>query len=124
MNAGENFDGIPPKPACLQPNAVSGLGAQFVNYPGGGAVAYLGYTDMSDLSAFQGIYLPFLKEMSEGEGILGNAFNYSIKYYYDDNLSRFNDKAQNVLGIGQLFKQPLIYILFGDPSLRIGGIKQ
>ena len=123
--SGENVDpDNPPQPACIQPQDFDGLGQGFVTKPSAGAVAYIGFITIGESSNFS-TYQDFFKMVLEPENLLGDTFNLSFKNLVTDYI--FKKFPENIIepypGYVNVVQQPLTQILFGDPSLRVGGIK-
>jgi hypothetical protein len=88
---------------------------------GNGAIAYLGertggQTTIVDLDEH------FFKAYEQGNEVLGEMWKYMLeKYYTQHNLADSNSWASAHWRVGHKFDEPQKLILFGDPSLIVGG---
>jgi hypothetical protein len=117
---GEKFDAPPPPPANYQTGKfnLTGLGEQILKRNENGAVAYIGCNTGSQpcgLSLVEG----FMNSLTEAkEPRLGKCWSEAIEFYYHD-----QDLATLTPNAGwyppSIFFQPMKFMLFGDPSLRL-----
>lgn len=118
---GEAFNQVPPQPACIQQtDNPESIGEEFVVKHDIGAIAYIGCCTGSQPSASD-LDKYFFEAYSLNHHILGEMWRHMIRIYYlnrsfPDTLSGTN------WGMVAAFHQPWKYHLFGDPSLRVGGI--
>jgi hypothetical protein len=122
FNSGEKIEKTPPQPACIQMPYVDSFAQVWTAKANFGAVAYIGYDEVSSMEGLE-IYMSFFKAIKEGDKILGDAFNDSLNYYVDNIIPRYPKIVKETVSDME-YSEPFIYTLYGDPSLRIGGIKQ
>jgi hypothetical protein len=94
--------------------------------PGTGAIAYVGARSGSRDTGLNLDYF-FFEAYAEGNNVLGDIWKNMIeKYYYYYDIQNINSwpHPPSEWGIGHKFAEPQKYILFGDPSLKIGGLKR
>lgn len=122
---GEVFFSIAPRPANTQV-MVSDNPESFGEYitvkTPNGAIAYVG--SMTGAQYFGGYLAEGFFEgyhASFGTPTLGNVWNYAIWHYYKDHPAPATINPVNWVTLAGVH-QPWKYFLFGDPSLRIGGV--
>lgn len=130
---------LPPSPSTLQPNEVEGSYAEFLTvkahclpsgYPGRGAIAYLGATYATQGPAYD-LGRFFLEAYARGK-LLGQMWREAITRYYREYVAGVRPaKNEDFRGIKIWSWEPwdqyyMIqkFVLFGDPSLRVGGLTQ
>jgi hypothetical protein len=120
--AGETFSAMPPQPAVLQPeNNAEGMMKYMLVQSPNGAVIYIGAITGAQFPALFDLNTAFFRAISLGEPNVGNAWNSAIREYYT--LNRFEESYTNAdWYVLARFHQPWKFLLFGDPSLRIGGV--
>jgi hypothetical protein len=118
--AGEVFSSVPPPPANIQRDAINGLGEAITVQSDGGAVAYVGaITGAQEFSIFLDMY--FFEAISAGRYTVGDMWVYMVEKYYQRSTFPKTVDPPNWVILAQ-FHQPWKFMLFGDPSLRIGGV--
>lgn len=117
---GEKFDAPPPPPANYQTGKynLTGLGEQILKRNENGAVAYIGCNTGSQpcgLTLVEG----FMTAMSEDkQPHLGKCWSQAVSYYYNQqHLDTI--KPNESWYPASIFFQPMKFMLFGDPSLRM-----
>lgn len=120
-NAGEVFTNIPPQPACIQiyKNPES-IGEELTIKTDKGAIGYVGCATGAqpwsrDLNKY------FFEAYRYGQEFLGGMWNYMIQKYYETRVLPAIITTPDWTKVAE-FHQPWKFILFGDPSLRVGGI--
>ena len=149
--AGSIYSTTPPLPACLQETQKFDCMAENIllrsNYNGNpnGAVAYIGCVTGSQswaddlmkhfFSAATKVYQPtggggwgtgsldFGISHDRGDYILGDAWNKAIEQYYQQHPDPGSIATAN-WHVLATFHTPMKFHLFGDPSLRLGGISE
>lgn len=117
---GETFDSPPPPPANYQTGKfnLTGLGEQILKRNEHGAVAYIGCNTGSQpcgLTLVEG-FITALAATDQPR--LGKCWSEAIVYYYDkQNLATI--KPTQDWYPASIFFQPMKFMLFGDPSLRM-----
>ncbi|MBU1735345.1 MAG: hypothetical protein KJ692_08925 [Verrucomicrobia bacterium] len=121
-NGGEVFAVTPPQPACIQAlqNPESIGEALTVKYDTG-AIGYIGCVTGAqpwsrDLNKF------FFEAYRYGHEFLGGMWSYMIQKFYETHVLPTVIATPDWTKVAE-FHQPWKFILFGDPSLRIGGIR-
>ncbi|MCD4655165.1 hypothetical protein K8T06_14685 [bacterium] len=121
-NGGEVFTRTPPQPACIQiiKNPESIGEALTVKYDTG-AIGYVGCATGAqpwsfDLNKF------FFEAYRYGHEFLGGMWNYMIQKFYETHVLPAVISTPDWTKVAE-FHQPWKFLLFGDPSLRIGGIR-
>ncbi len=121
-NNGEVFSSIPPQPACIQSirNPESLGEALTVKYTTG-AIGYIGCATGAqpwsrDLNKY------FFEAYRYGHELLGGMWNYMIQKYYETHVLPTVISTPDWTKVAE-FHQPWKFLLFGDPSLRVGGIR-
>jgi hypothetical protein len=118
--AGEVFSSVPPPPANIQRDTINGFGEAITVQSDGGAVAYVGaITGAQEFSIFLDMY--FFEAISAGRYTVGDMWVYMVEKYYQRNTFPKTVDPPNWVILAQ-FHQPWKFMLFGDPSLRIGGV--
>lgn len=118
---GEIFSSMPPQPAVLQPNNAEGMMKFMLVQTTGGAVAYIGAITGAQFPALFDLNTAFFEAVASGNATVGEAWNSAIRRYYV--LNQFQESYTNAdWYVLAQFRQPWIFLLFGDPSLRIGGV--
>ncbi len=118
---GEIFVDVPPQPACLQiTNNPGCLMEQFLVETPIGAIAYIGCVTGAQ---------PFCRDLDfyfyEGyspECYLGEMYNYMINQYYIKYPVPDSIPSPDWTVVAMVH-QPWKFPLFGDPSLRVGGVE-
>lgn len=122
-SAGEIFDSIPPAPAPLQraDNAEGMMEFSLVQTPSG-VVIYVGAITGSQFPAMFDVNEFFFEGIVRAGPRVGDAWNYAIRKYYEVHLfeKEYDHVDWYVLAD---FHQVWKFMLFGDPSLRIGGVQ-
>lgn len=119
---GEKFDVPPPPPANYQTGKYNptGLGEQLLKRSEHGAVAYIGCNTGSQpcgLTLVEG----FIVAVADAkEPRLGTCWSEAVKYYYDQQ-QLATIKPDAGWYPPSIFFQPMKFMLFGDPSLRMAG---
>jgi hypothetical protein len=118
--AGEVFKETPPQPAAIQLDSIDGFGEVMTTGSPGGAVAYIGAITGSQGYALD-LNRNFFEALSQNNLTVGDMWMYMIRRYYETNTfpETVDPPDWTVLAS---FHQPWKFILFGDPSLRIGGV--
>ncbi len=118
---GELFASMPPQPAVLQPNNAEGMMKFMLVQSPAGAVDYIGAITGAQFPILFDLNTAFFKAIAEGTPTVGEAWNAAIREYYV--LNKFDETYTNAdWSVLAQFRQPWIFLLFGDPSLRIGGV--
>jgi hypothetical protein len=120
-NNGEFFHSTPPQPACIQTvlNPES-LGESMTVKYGTGAIGYVGcVTGAQPWSRDLNKY--FFEAYRYGHETLGGMWNYMIQRYYELHVLPEIISNPDWTKVAE-FHQPWKFFLFGDPSLRVGGI--
>lgn len=122
-NYGEVFTSTPPQPACLQAiNNTEGFGENILIKRKTGAVAYVGCITGSQPTAVDLLKF-FFESLNQGFNTLGSMWNYMIQRYYEVFVPPVNVNKPDWTIVAN-FHQPWKFFLMGDPSLRIGGIRE
>lgn len=125
-----------PKPDCLQHGSAI-CNTVFVNYDkdciaetflfgnpigsGTGAIAYLGERTGGQATIVD-LDEHFFKAYEQGNEVLGEMWKYMLEEYYTQhNLADSNTWSSAHWRVGHTFDEPQKLILFGDPSLIVGG---
>jgi hypothetical protein len=121
-DAGEVFPSTPPPPAPLQVKYNNGGIMEFslVQIPDG-VVTYIGSVTIAQMGATVNLNEYFFNGIALEEPTVGDAWNFAIRKYYPSD--RFHTEPGDIGGMLWMFHQPWKYMLFGDPSLRIGGVR-
>jgi hypothetical protein len=120
---GETFVEMPPPPAVIQPenNAEGMMKFMLVQTPAG-AITLIGAITGAQFPALFDLNSSFFRAIANGEPTVGDAWNSAISQYYVTNT--FEESYTNVDWYELArFHQPWKFLLFGDPSLRIGGVR-
>jgi hypothetical protein len=122
-NACENFTHVPEPPAAIQTvDNPSCFGEDILVRHNTGAIGYIGcVTGSQDWGRYLDQYFFESLKYIWPEPTLGQMWNYMVRRYYQ--VHSF-PSAINPADWYQLagFHQPWKFILFGDPSLRVGGV--
>lgn len=119
---GEKFDSPPPPPANYQTGKYNftGLGEQLLKRSQHGAVAYIGCNTGSQpcgLTLVEG----FVAAIADKENPrLGKCWSEAVKYYYEKQQLATIEPTDSWYP-PSIFFQPMKFMLFGDPSLRMVG---
>jgi len=120
-NAGEVFNSIPPQPACIQSvRNPESIGEELTVKKSTGAIGYVGCATGAqpwsrDLNKY------FFEAYRYGQEFLGGMWNYMIQKYYETRVLPAVINSPDWTKVAE-FHQPWKFVLFGDPSLRVGGI--
>lgn len=120
-NNGEVFNSTPPQPACLQSvNNRESLGENITVQRATGAIGYVGCITGAqpfgiDLDKF------FFEALALGHRTLGGMWNYMVQKYYEVHVPPLKIEKPDWTKVAEVH-QPWKFYLFGDPSLRVGGI--
>jgi hypothetical protein len=119
--AGETFPGMPPQPAPLQVEENNdGLMEFSLVQMDGEEVAYFGAITGSQFPAQFDVNKFLFEGIVHGGPQLGDAWNYAIRKYYT--VHTYQDTYDHVdWYVLAEFHHMWKFMLFGDPSLRIGG---
>ncbi len=120
--AGEIFTGTPPQPAPLQiqENNDAMMEYTLVQMPAG-EVIYIGAVTGSQFPMMFDINKYFFQGIVKAGPRVGDAWSFAIREYY--RLHRFEESYDHADWIVLAdFHQMWKFMLFGDPSLRIGGV--
>ncbi len=119
---GEVFSAMPPPPAPIQPeNVVDGMMKYMLVQTPSGAVAYIGAITGAQFPALFDLNSAFFQAIAKGDPAVGDAWNSAIRQYY--RVNQFDESYTNAdWYVLARFHQPWKFLLFGDPSLRIGGV--
>ena len=122
---------LPPPPLTIQPEEVEGSYAEFLlcKYPNRGAIAYYGATYATqDPSQDLGKWL--FEAYTHGHKLLGDMWKEAVMNYYNQYIvglePNMNERFRDIY-IWDWYPSDNYYmiqkfVLFGDPSLRVGGI--
>ncbi len=110
-----------PRPAVTQTHNELGIGEAFVVETDSGGIAYFGSQETGQVGTHRVLDEAFFEAYSLGHHILGNMWEYAL------------ERFATVYSVGSvsptghwwptcLVHTPSRYILFGDPSLRVGGV--
>jgi hypothetical protein len=119
--AGETFTDTPPQPAPIQTvSNIESIMEYFLVKSPTGAVIYIGaITGGQPYSLDLNRY--FFEAIGRGAPIVGDAWNETIRRYYREHRFEATYTGADWTVLAE-FHQPWKFLLFGDPSLRIGGI--
>jgi hypothetical protein len=120
--AGETFSNMPPQPAPLQVQENNDGMMEFtlVQMPGG-AVIYVGAVTGSQFPMMFDVNKYFFEGVVQSGPRVGDAWNFAIRKYYAMHLFKESYDHADWIVIAD-FHQVWKFMLFGDPSLRIGGV--
>lgn len=124
--AGEVFTAVPPNPGCLQtadnPDSFMEqiLLKQQYNGTGVGAIGYVGCVTGSQPMSID-LDKAFFESLTYSAKTLGSMWNFMVNRYYQIHPDPGNLGAANWV-VTATFHQPWKFFLFGDPSLRLGGV--
>jgi hypothetical protein len=118
---GEVFTARPSPPACIQTiYNKEGIGEQMMVRRLSGAIGYVGcFTGSQDYSWDLEKY--FMESYNLGHRTLGGMWNFMLQRYYETHVPPAEISPTNWRKLAE-FHQPWKFLLFGDPSLRIGGL--
>jgi len=113
-----------PEPAPLQPDRrdLDGIMEAFLALYSGGAGAYIGSSAGTQPEA-QDFVACFFDELASRGGrrcILGDIWKGEINRFINEDFPRI-ERSWGTWGSGAIYSHPFKMMLFGDPSLRIGG---
>ena len=122
---GETFSTVPPRPAPVQPASldVANFGENLLVARAEGAVGYVGCNTGSQEGAVD-LSKRFFQSYTKGWRALGDMYAYAVNTYYVA-----NPDPGTIAGTTPIwrttakFHHPWKYNLFGDPSLRVSGIR-
>ena len=122
-NAGEVVPSTPPPPAPLQVTYNNGGIMEFslVQIPNG-VVVYIGSVTIAQMGPTINLNEFFFNGIAGGEPTVSDAWNFAFRKYYQTD--RFRAEPADIGGMLWGLYQPWKYMLFGDPSLRIGGVSK
>lgn len=126
-----------PKPACIQDGNVICTGGLILTFDedciaeaflfgnpigsGTGAIAYLGARTGTQATIVD-LDEHFFKAYEQGNEVLGEMWKYMLEEYYTQHdLADSNTLFSAHWRVGHRFDEPQKLILFGDPSLMVGG---
>ncbi|MGB7539837.1 MAG: C25 family cysteine peptidase [Anaerolineales bacterium] len=119
---GEAFTGTPPPPAPIQAadNLDGMMEFSLVQTPNG-VVVYVGAVTGAQFPAMFDVNRLFFEGIVHAGPRAGDAWNYAIRKYYQIHTfeTEYNHADWYILAV---FHQMWKFMLFGDPSLRIGGV--
>jgi hypothetical protein len=119
-NAGETFTAPPPPPACYQRGAhnPTGLGERLLRAGGAGAVAYIG-CDTGSQPCGMTLMEGFVERLGAGDERLGDCWVGAVKHYWErEHLADLTpDEGWYPPSV---FFQGMKFVVFGDPSIRVG----
>jgi hypothetical protein len=118
--AGEVFTSVPPPPANIQADYIDGLGEVMTVQAEGGAVIYVGAITGSQTYSIE-LNNHFFEALSAGKTTAGDMWMYMVQEYYRQNTFPVYVDPPDWTVLAR-FHQPWKFILFGDPSLRVGGV--
>lgn len=110
-----------PRPAVTQTHNELGIGEAFLVESDSGAVAYFGSQETGQVGTHRVLDEAFFEAYSLGHHILGDMWEYALERFATVyNLAGISPDG----GWGPTCRvhTPSRYILFGDPSLRVGGV--
>lgn len=118
--AGEMFTEVPPPPANLQTDYIDGFGEVMTVQSEGGAVSYVGAITGSQPYSIE-LNNHFFEALSTGKTTVGDMWVYMVEKYYQQNQFPVYVDPPDWTVLAR-FHQPWKFMLFGDPSLRVGGV--
>ena len=120
---GEAFAGTPPPPAPLQAaDNPDGIMEYLLTQTDNGAVVYVGAVTGAQFPAMFDVNRFFFEGVVRAGPRVGDAWNYAVRQYYAAHVfNREYDRADWYILAD--FHQMWKFMLFGDPSLRIGGVE-
>ena len=117
---GEVFTSTPPQPACIQTEVVESMAEATTVMKMTGAIGYVGATLTSGSPDENMLYF-FLKALHDGYWTLGDTWKKMMEQYYQKYIPP--DPNTHALAVDGALIMPWRYCLFGDPSLRLRGVK-
>jgi hypothetical protein len=122
-NDGEIFYFTPPQPACIQTIDVESMAEGMTVLRNTGAIAYIGCTNGAWLGGPELLKF-FFKALAPGEKTLGDMWLYMLQTYYMNRIPPDPTQPANEVNTESYayIVEPWHLCLFGDPSLRVGGI--
>ena len=117
---GEIFTSMPPPPACIQSeyNPTFDLATYLTVSTDAGAIAYLGGN--TGMQSYAGALLEYFFQGLPTCYTIGEAWQRMIRQYYENYGLPGSLAETNWFEVAK-YHQPWKFMLFGDPSLRIGG---
>jgi hypothetical protein len=112
---------LPPAPLQVKYNTGGIMELSLVQIPNG-FVAYIGSVTLGQMGPAINLNEFFFNGIAGGESTVGGAWNSAIRKFYQSD--RFAAEPGDIGGMLWAFHQPWKYMLFGDPSLRIGGVSK
>jgi hypothetical protein len=119
---GEKFTSTPPPPAPLQSNNnIDGIMEETLVQMKDGFSAYIGAVTFGNFGPMFDLNEYFLTGIAKGEPTVGEAWNFSVRTIFETPYVPESSKSDPT---GPMFRfyQPWIFMLFGDPSLRLDGV--
>ncbi len=116
----EKFNATPPQPACIQANHdYDSMAEEMTMSKDTGAIAYMGSTITGNSPAPDLLKL-FFKAFQDGKNILGDMWFYMVQEHY----KKYAPPKKGDVTVQDVYcyLEPWRLPLFGDPSLRVGGI--
>jgi len=120
-NNGEVFSNVPQKPACIQQiDNPESMAEHFLVRHDTGAIGYIGCVTGAqpfclDLDTY------FFESYKYQWKTLGDMWNYMVRRYYQTHVPPATVNPADWTKVAD-FHQPWKFHLFGDPSLRVGGV--
>jgi hypothetical protein len=119
----EVFASTPPQPACIQTDPAhmsESMAEAMTVMKTTGAIGYVGATITSGSPDENMLYF-FLKALQDGHWTLGDTWKKMMEQYYQNYIPP--DPNTRALAVDAALIMPWRYCLFGDPSLRLRGVK-
>lgn len=122
-SSGEVFSSVPPQPACIQQaDNPDSMAERFLVRHNTGAIGYVGcVTGAQPFSRDLDKY--FFESYKYQCRTLGDMWNYMVRKYYQTHVPPATVNPADWTKVAD-FHQPWKFHLFGDPSLRIGGVSR
>jgi hypothetical protein len=118
---GETFDHVPEQPSPIQAiDEPSCIGEDILVGQDTGAVGYVGCVTGSQPSC-RDLDKYFFEAYAHGIRTLGDMWNYMVRRYYEEHVPPATVDPPDWTQLA-VFHQPWKFHLFGDPSLRVGGV--
>ncbi|MGA1864275.1 MAG: C25 family cysteine peptidase, partial [bacterium] len=123
VSVGDVGDTVYIRPAVIQPDSynILSISEAFLLENDNGAIAYYGCSETGEPTYHKYLEEFFFKAYSLGETILGDMWMYSVREFADF-YDLKNLVADNSWGRTCKMHTPSRFILFGDPSVRVGGV--